>query len=53
VKFGDNASVDLIWITDQFNDRALPSLYSEPKRQLNTTDEQGAVAYGRTKIEKP
>jgi len=50
VKFGDNASVDLIWITDQFNDRALPSLYSEPKRQLNTTDEQGAVAYGRTKI---
>jgi hypothetical protein len=50
VKFGDNTSIDLIWITDQFNDRALPSLYSAPKRQLNTTDEQGAVAYGRTKI---
>jgi hypothetical protein len=50
VKFGDNSSVDLIWITDQFNDRALPSLYSAPKRQLNTTDEQGLVIYGRTKI---
>ncbi len=50
VKFGDKTSVDLIWITDQLNDRALPSLYTEPKRQLNTTDEQAAVLYGRTKI---
>jgi hypothetical protein len=50
VKFGDRTSVDLIWITDQYSDRALPSLYSEPRRQLNTTDEQAAVVYGRTRI---
>jgi hypothetical protein len=50
LKFGENTSVDLVWITDQLNDRALPSLYSAPKRALNTTDEQGAVAYGKVKI---
>jgi hypothetical protein len=57
VKFGDNTTVDLIWIADQAYDRALPSLYDEDpqltnggKRSLNTTDEQGAIAYGRTKI---
>jgi hypothetical protein len=57
VKFGENSSVDLIWIADQAFDRALPSLHDDNsqlpyggKRQLNTTDEQAAVAYGRIKF---
>lgn len=46
-----NYKVDLLWISDQLRDRALPSWYDEEtgKRKLNTTDEQSAVAYGRLK----
>ncbi len=52
LKFSDTTSLDLISISDQFNDRALPSLYSNRfgKRKLNTTDDEALVAYGRSKV---
>lgn len=49
---GDNWSVDFVYISDQQYDRALPSLYDLRfgKRKLNTTDDEGAVVYGKGKL---
>lgn len=49
IKFGEKANVDLIYITDQETDLYLPSMYAGVKRQINYSDEQGVVVYGRIK----
>jgi len=54
-----NHSIDLVFISDQKTDRYLPSLHSSISNSstyynnkviLNTSDEQGFVAYGRSKL---
>jgi len=54
-----NHSVDLVYITDQFEDRYLPTwrtavpdkgTYFNNKKILNASDEQAFVVYGRDKI---
>jgi hypothetical protein len=45
-------SVDFVYISNQKYDSALPSLYDHHvgKRQLNTTDDEGFVIYGKGKL---
>jgi hypothetical protein len=50
VRFNQNNSVDFVYITDPKNDEYLPSLYTGTKRQMTTSNEQGYVIYGRSKI---
>ncbi len=50
VKFNQNNSVDLLYITDPKTDIYMPLLFPEVKRQLTTSNEQGFVVYGRSKI---
>ncbi len=50
VHMGRNSSVDLIYITDPSYDVYAPSIFAATKRQLNVSNEQGFVAYGKSKI---
>jgi hypothetical protein len=50
IKFSDRYNLDLVYLFAQDVDEVLPTLYSEPKRALNTSDEIGAIVYGRGKI---
>jgi len=50
VKLGSSSNVDLVYISDPKTDTYLPSLHSDPKVQLTSSNEQGFVVYGRTKI---
>jgi hypothetical protein len=50
IKFNDRYNLDLVYLFTQDTDEALPSLYSEPKRQINTSNEVGFIVYGRGKI---
>ncbi|HON59879.1 MAG TPA: alginate export family protein [Smithella sp.] len=50
IKFNDRYNLDLVYLFAQDVDEVLPSLYSAPKRSLNTSDEIGAIVYGRGKI---
>jgi len=50
IRLGERSNVDLMFIADTETDRYLPSLYASEKRILNSSDEQGIVVYGRTRI---
>jgi hypothetical protein len=50
VKFNDKNSLDLMYITDPKTDIYLPSMYPGVKKQLTASNEQGFVAYGRSKV---
>jgi hypothetical protein len=50
VKLNEQYNLDLVYLFTQKNDRALHSLYSASKRTLNTSNEEGFVAYGRGKM---
>ncbi len=43
-------SLDVVYISNPKDDVYLPSVYAADKRALNTSDEQGVVLYGRSKV---
>ncbi|MCG2721162.1 MAG: alginate export family protein [Thermodesulfovibrionales bacterium] len=58
-RINEDHNVDFVYITNQFEDRYLPSLrtavpnagtYYNNKKILNASDEQGFVVYGRDKL---
>ena len=50
IKFNQNNTLDLVYITDPKTDLYLPSLYAGAKKQLTASNEEGFVVYGRNKI---
>ncbi|MGD1076160.1 MAG: alginate export family protein [Thermodesulfovibrionales bacterium] len=50
VKFAQDLSLDVLYITDPETDTYLPSLHEGTKKQLTGSNEQAFVLYGRSKI---
>ncbi len=50
VKINAQNSVDLLYLTDTQTDTYLPIMFGGTKRVLNTSNEQGFVVYGRSKV---
>jgi len=50
VKINDKNNFDLVYITDTTRDIYMPVIHTPQKVQLNTSNEQAFVVYGRSKV---